>query len=203
MSRPESYTRQVAKYINEQKRCLGALLGIAQGIICDRQLTDQEIRFLNDWLTRNEEICQGWPGDILYKRTKEILADGIVTEDERTHLVDELQKLIGGDEKTLSAATHVTELAFDDLAAVQYRGMTFCLTGDFVYGPRDRCHAAIEEQGGSVAERVTKKLHYLVIGSLGSPEWKHGSFGTKVALAMKYKRAGLGISVVMENRIFA
>jgi hypothetical protein len=38
-----------------------------------------------------------------------------------------------------------------------------------------------------------------VIGSLGSPEWKHGSFGTKVEKAMKYKQAGLSILIVPEE----
>lgn len=200
MIKPESYKRHLRRYINDQKRCLGALLGIAQGVICDHKLSDDEIRFLNEWLTKNEEICQAWPGDILHKRTREILADGIVTEEERVYLVGELQRLIGGDEGTLAAATHVTELAYDDLAAIQFTGMTFCLTGDFLYGPRDRCCAEILEMGGFVNENVTKKLHYLVIGSLGSPEWKHGSFGTKVERAMKYKRAGLGISILKEER---
>jgi NAD-dependent DNA ligase len=172
-------------------------------VICDRRLDDEEIKFINEWLTNNEEICQSWPGDILHKKIREVLADGVITADERAHLVDELQKLIGGDRTTLSAATHVTELAFDDFAAVQFSGMIFCLTGDFVYGPRNRCCSQIEKQGGSVIDNVTKKLHYLVIGSLGSPEWKHGSFGTKVEKAMKYKRDGLGISIVKESRIFS
>lgn len=44
MSKPESYKRQLRKYINDQKRCLGALLGIAQGVICDHRLTDQRKR---------------------------------------------------------------------------------------------------------------------------------------------------------------
>jgi NAD-dependent DNA ligase len=192
----------MAKYLNEQKRCLGALLGIAQGVICDRNLTDEEIRFLNEWLAQNEEICQKWPGNILRKRIKEVLADGVVTDDERAYLVGELQRLIGGDAQTLAAATHVTELAFDELTAVQFNGMTFCLTGDFVYGPRDRCSARIEKEGGEISQSVTKKLHYLVVGSLGSPEWKHGSFGTKIERAMKYKDSGHGISIVREKKIF-
>lgn len=71
--------------------------------------------------------------------------------------------------------------------------MTFCLTGDFVYGPRRFCEERIKTLRGTVLSNVTKKLRYLVIGSLGSPEWKHGSFGLKVEKAMKYKRDGMPI----------
>jgi hypothetical protein len=43
------------------------------------------------------------------------------------------------------------------------------------------------------------RLRYLVIGSLGSSEWKHGSFGTKVEKAVKYKRTGLPILIINEK----
>jgi NAD-dependent DNA ligase len=165
--KPQAYTRQIAAYINEQKRCLGALLGITQGLLCDRVLSDQEIHFLDDWLKQNDEICVEWPGDILHQRVKEVLADGIITEGERAYLVEELKKLIGGNDETLAAARHVTELAFDDVAAVKFPGMSFCLTGDFVYGPRDLCTTEIQKLGGMVLGNVTKRLHYLVIGTLG------------------------------------
>jgi hypothetical protein len=46
---------------------------------------------------------------------------------------------------------------------------------------------------------LNKKLTYLIVGGLGSPEWKHGSFGTKIEKAMQYKRQGLGIMIVHED----
>lgn len=43
---------------------------------------------------------------------------------------------------------------------------------------------------------MTKKLDYLVVGGLGSLEWKHGSFGTKIEKAMQHKRAGVPLFIV-------
>ena len=91
------------------------------------------------------------------------------------------------------------QLAFDDIAEIKFDGSRFCLTGEFVYAPRDVCASAIETLGGLVGG-VTKKLSYLVIGGLGSPEWKHGSFGTKIDKAMQYKSDGHPILVVHEDR---
>lgn len=193
------FARQSIAYANEMKRSLGALLGIAQGVICDRKLVDEEIRFLNEWLTANDAIAASWPGDVVHQRIRAVLEDGIVTEPERAHLVQTLQQLVGGTLEELAASTHVTQLAFDDVPRVEFPGMRFCLTGEFVFAPREKCSTVIEEHGGIVNNSVTKKLRYLIVGGLGSPEWKHGSFGTKIEQAIHYKREGVPILIVHEN----
>lgn len=194
------FARRAVAYVNEMKRSLGALLGIAQGLLSDKRLSDEEVRFLNDWLSANEVITASWPGDVIHARVKTCLADGVITETERTHLVDTLQKLIGGTLEELAASTHVTQLAFDDVARVEFPGSVFCFTGDFAYGPRDVCLMASVKRGGIASNSVTKTLRYLVVGGLGSPEWKHGSFGTKIEKAIRYKRDGVGILIVHEDR---
>lgn len=194
------FTRQAAAYRNDMNRSLGALLGITQGLLSDRHLSDQEIKFLNDWLNANEVIATAWPGDVVHSRVKMALADGVISEAERAHLVDTLQKLIGGTLDELAASTHVTQLAFDDVPCIDFPGALFCLTGDFVFAPRNVCEAAIAKRGGAVSKSVTKKLRYLVVGGLGSTEWKHGSFGTKLEKAIRYKRDGVGILIVHEDR---
>lgn len=193
------YPRIVAKYYNDLKRSAGALIGIAQGIICDRRISDDEIQFLDEWLRSNDEIIQEWPGDMLHRQVKNVLADGIVTDDERKHLIDFLQGLIGGTIETLASPTHVTELIFDEVPEVKYPAARFCLTGEFVFGSRASCHQEITGRGGLIGNSINKKLAYLIVGGLGSPEWKHGSFGTKVEKAMQYKRDGCPILIVHEK----
>jgi NAD-dependent DNA ligase len=194
------FARQGAAYANDMKRSLGALVGIAQGVLCDGKLADEEIRFLNDWLTANEAIAASWPGDVLHQRIRAVLEDGIVTEFERAHLVETLQQLIGGALNELATSTHVTQLALDDVPRVEFIGAWFCLTGEFVFAPREKCVAAIEQRGGIISAGVVKKLRYLIIGGLGSPEWKHGSFGKKIEQAIRYKREGVPILIVHEDR---
>jgi NAD-dependent DNA ligase len=184
---------------NEFRRSLGALVGIAQGLVCDGKLSDQEIHYLNDWLANNDAISFRWPGDVICSSVKLALADGVITESERTALTEILQKMIGGSLQTLAAATHVTELAYDDLDLIEYTDAKFCLTGDFVFGTRSRCEGEIKKKGGTPCKAVTKALRYLLVGSLGSPEWKHGSFGSKVEKAMAYKQNGCPILIVDEQ----
>jgi NAD-dependent DNA ligase len=194
------FARQGVAYRNDMNRSLAALLGIAQGIICDGQIANQEIHFLNSWLKENDAISSAWPGDVIHSRVREILADGVITEEERAHLMKTLQQLIGGTLDQLAESTHVTSLALDEIDRVEFRESKFCLTGDFVYAPRKVCECAISDRGGIVSGSVTKKLTYLVVGGLGSQEWKHGSFGTKIEKAMEYKKEGLPILIVHEDR---
>jgi NAD-dependent DNA ligase len=114
-------------------------------------------------------------------------------------LIETLQDLVGAPKADLAARSHVTELAYDDVPQIRFPGSTFCVTGDFLFGSRDSCAAAITKRGGLFVGRVTTQLSYLVIGNLGSPEWKHGSFGTKIENAMEYKQRGLPIKIVRET----
>ena len=193
------FTRQAARFNNEMARSCGALIGIAQGILADSMLNDAEIVFLSNWLEANESIASAWPGNVIYEQVRAILADGRVTEEERTHLFDVLQRLVGGALEDVATAPQVTELAIDEVNGLEMSGRRFCLTGDFAYGARGQCERLIEERGGEVSSSVTKKVHYVVVGGLGSPEWKHGSFGTKIAKAMELKQQGVPLLIVHED----
>lgn len=193
------FTRQAAAYTNQLNQSCSELMGIAEGLIADRHLNDAEIDFLNRWLEKHDVISCEWPGDVIHARIKAVLADAVVTEDERAHLIKTLEMLLGGHLDNLAEAPKVNQLALDNVAGVTFPDVHFCLTGDFVYAPRPQCEAAIVSRGGKVSGSVTKKLNYLVIGGLGSDEWKHGSFGTKIAKAIEYKRAGAPLLIVHED----
>ena len=193
------FARRGAAYWNELNRSLGALVGIATGMLGDRHLSDAEIDFLSRWLKANEAIANAWPGDVIYERVRSALADGGISEVERIHLVDTLQSLIGGTLDDLAESTHATSLALDDVPVVIFADRVFCLTGDFAFGPRDICADETKKRGGTVKSGVSMKVHYLVVGGLGSPEWKQGSFGTKIEKAMEMKHKGAQLLLVHED----
>jgi NAD-dependent DNA ligase len=192
------YTRQAAAFRSEMKQTCAALVGIVQGVLADGELHDREIQFLDEWLTKAESVSLLWPGTVIHAQVKHILADGLVTPEERAHLIATLNALIGGALDQLAETPRVTTLAFYEDVVIEHRERLFCFTGDFAFGPRSICERAVIARGGSVAN-VTKKLHYLVIGGLGSAEWKHGSFGTKIEKAMELKQKGLDLKIVPED----
>jgi NAD-dependent DNA ligase len=193
------YGRIIGAQTNAMRHSLGALVGIAQGLLCDGVLSDVEIQYLRNWFTQNEQLAYAFPGDVIYDRVKEALTDGIIADGERTYLITVLRDLVGRPDQDLADRTRVTELAYDSVERVEFPGKKFCVTGDFIHGPRKLCESEIAQRNGLVAKSVTKKLDYLVIGKLGSIEWKNGSFGIKIEMAKKYKKTGCPILIVSEE----
>lgn len=194
-----SFGRQAAARINETRRSMATLIGVAKGILADRRLNDAEIGFLMEWLDNNFAIASAWPGSVVVDRIRTILADGVVTEDERDDLMKTLQAITGGTLEDLATSKHVATLSLDEIDQIVFQGAEFCLTGDFVMGRKAVCEKAIADRGGIMKSSVSKKLRYLVAGGLGSPEWKHGSFGTKIERAMQLKQEGAALLIVHED----
>lgn len=75
----------------------------------------------------------------------------------------------------------------------------FVFTGTMAYGPRKACEALILERGGVIGGGVSKKIHYLVVGSIGNDQWRHATYGTKIMKAVELREAGAPIAIVGED----
>lgn len=192
------YTRMAAGFRNELRQSCAALIGVVQGVLADGELRDEEIHFLQNWLRRAESVSLTWPGNVIAAQIEQALADGHISDAERIHLQTTLERLIDGALDEDPVGSPVATLALDDVQEIDIEGRSFCFTGDFVFGPRSTCEAAVLRRGGSVGS-ITKKLNYLVVGGLGSPEWKHGSFGTKIEKAVAYRTEGIPLRIVHED----
>lgn len=194
-----SFGREIGRRINTEKRSLSLLTGIVTGLLSDRDLSDRDILFIREWLHNNPISESSWPGNVLVSRIEAVLSDGKITEEERADLLKTLQAIIGGTLEYLSTSKTVTTLDLDEVDRIEFQGHEFCLTGDFAMGRKSACTEAIELRGGAVRNTVSKKIRYLIAGGLGSAEWKHGSFGTKIARAMQLKQEGVAILIVHEK----
>lgn len=180
------------------KRGVESLLGIAAGMVADGELNVKEIQFLSAWLSENTLLGESWPGEVVLKRVREVLADGIITEDERQYMYDTLTQLVGGDFSTDGAvSTTSSQLPLDRSVVLRVPGSSFCFTGKFIYGTRAACERAVESRGGRVAA-IHRSLDYLVIGELTSRDWKYSAFGAKIESAMRLKGDGSPLHIVSE-----
>lgn len=180
-------------------RSCEALIGICNGLIADGELNDREIIFLSTWLSENQTISTIWPGEIVFSRVREVLADGIVTAEERTYLVSTLEQLVGGsfaENGAMPSGPNTLPMNTDIQVSIVDRG--FCFTGQFLYGTRTVCERVTMSRGGTVHSNIFKKVHFLVIGDMASRDWKHSSHGTKIDLAVRLKSEGLPIEIVSE-----
>lgn len=183
------------------KQSLDELLGIARGLLADRKLGDDEISYLGNWLEEHRSIATQFPGDIIHDRVRAVLEDGVVTQEERSYLVDTLNLLIQQRLEDLADRIDLTELWFDEAGTIPFEGARFCLTGRFVYGPPGLCREAIERRGGIVTEHVGDDSGFLVVGALGLDEWRSGGLGTEIETAMRLRAGGRPVKIISEDAL--
>lgn len=46
---------------------------------------------------------------------------------------------------------------------------------------------------------VSKKVNFLIIGSIGNEQWMHTSYGLKIKKAVELREAGTPISIISEE----
>ena len=195
------YTRQGKTQKRLLKRSYESLLGICTGLMADSLLNNKEIIFLDTWLADHEELATEWPGNVLSKKIREVLADGIITGEEREHLESILNDFIGGTlEESGATSGMATRLPVDKNAKIEIPGNDFCFTGKFLFGERTACEKVTKKKGGRILGSVHADPCFLVIGALASPDWKHSSYGTKIEKAVEYQKKGHNVQIVKEQQ---
>jgi NAD-dependent DNA ligase len=184
---------------NSLKQSLGELLGLARGLMADKELTNSEIHFLHDWLEERYLMTSSFPGNVIHQRIKDVLEDGVITEEERSHLVETLNMLIEDRLEDLAEQVDLTELWFDEVGLIDFNKVKFCLTGNFVYGPKEVCKVAIEQRGGIVTSSVGDESEFLVVGGLGVDEWRSGGLGSKIESAMRLRARRKSLKIIPED----
>lgn len=180
-------------------KSMQTLLGICTGIAADNHINDQEVHFLKSWLIENEDITDKWPGSVIAGRVSQILHDGLISDEEREHLLQTLKEITSTYfTDTRSAQAEITGVPFDTEPLI-FSERVFCFTGSFIFGTRNHCKKITEQMGAVTVDTMTKKVNYLVIGSIGSPDWVHESFGHKIANAMQLKSRNHPIAIIAEK----
>lgn len=182
-------------------RSVELLHGIVAGIIADKQINDAEIQFLKSWLAEHPDVANEWPGSAIAMAIRTAMADGIITDQERTHLLTTLQSMAVTDfANTGSASAEVMQLPINDAVAVDLQDSTICLTGVFLFGTRAKCEELTQAAGAATVGTITRSVDYLVIGTNVSPAWRHTSYGRKIEQAVELKAKAHPIDIISERR---
>ena len=177
------------------------LSGLCKGVISDNKLNDDEIRYLNWWLSQNGLLKNNYPGSELYRLVTDILADGIITEEERHQLKYMLIDFTGSDpENGVVDGLAMGKSFFDDISDVDFTDKVLCFTGKFIYGPRAKCEEKAWELGCLTIKDWRSDLDYLIVGTLNSRDWIYQSFGRKIEKAKEYQKQGHKVKVITEEQ---
>ncbi|HGM4778311.1 TPA: BRCT domain-containing protein [Serratia marcescens] len=182
---------------------LHLLNGLCKGLISDRDLSEHEIKYLDWWLTQNGALKNNYPGRELYALVKDILSDGVITPEESATLHKALVDFTGCDLESGVVDGLATRLPVDTDFSPEINGKVFCLTGVFMAGKRSIVEERVKAAGGHVIGNITKKLDYLVIGTLSSRDWKFSSHGRKIEKAISYRdEEGAKLKIISEENLF-
>lgn len=180
------------------QRDIDQLLGICEFALQDGHIDQDEAENILIWLNNHRECIDTWPAKVIYDRLQEALSDGILDDEEQRDLLG-LVLSIAKPPRPDQGHTAASLPLNTPQPPIDFTGRSFCFTGVFDFGSRNECHAATEGLGGIPAQGITKKLHYLVIGNIGSQFWRHTSFGSKIAKAVEYRDNGLPIAIITEE----
>lgn len=179
-------------------RDIDQLLGICEFALQDGTIDQTEAFGILDWLKSHRLSLDSWPANVLYERLSQMLGDGVLDDDEQKDLLEIVMAIARP--RTSAGIIVPAGLPINDPPpAIIFEEHSFCFTGVFDFGKRDDCQRAVIERGGEAAKAITRKLHYLVIGNIGSEVWKHSSFGLKIAKAVEYRDVGAPVAIVSEQ----
>lgn len=185
-------------------KAMQELLGICSGLMADAVLNDKEISYLQLWLMENQSIINQWPANAIANRITQIKADGIITDDERSGLIELLSEVSGNYfHETGAASPEGPVLPLNSAPNIFFRNTVFCFTGEFIFGNRANCEEAVLSLGSMISDRVTRKLNYLVIGTRISPSWVNTTYGRKIESAVDYQAKGIDIQIISEQQWLA
>lgn len=179
-------------------RDIDKLTGICEFALQDGVIEQSEAEAILHWMRQNPHCLDTWPVNVLYDRLTVMLADGVLDQDEQRELLSLVLSIARPrSEDGLAVAT---TLPLDiPPPAIVFAGRSYCFTGVFQFGTRAQCQAAITERDGLIANGITRKLDYLVIGNIGSEVWKHSTFGLKIAKAVDYRDQGRPLAIISEE----
>lgn len=182
------------------RRSADALVGIAAGLAADGKINQQEAEFLKMWIESHLTHLGDPVVNILYQRLANMLSDGVLDAEESTELLEMLHQFAGLAVGSGKISTTPTRLPLDNPAPpLNWAERVFIFTGVMAYGPRKECESLIVERGGLIGGSISKKVHYLVVGSIGNDQWLHSSYGTKIKKAVELRDSGSSIAIISED----
>lgn len=173
-----------SKIYSDSTLCIQILDGLIKGIICNNEINDSEILNLQCWLSDNDYLKGVYPYDKVVNAIEKILADGIITDDEKIYLSQEFDEILNP-----SASCNTLDL----------EDKTFCLTGDFKTGTKSEIEKKLSAKGAVKKNSVSGKLDFLFVGGFGSEAWKYGNIGGKIAKAQELQEKGKNIQIISED----
>ena len=165
--------------------CLQQLIGILKGVSADGRINRLEAQNLLAWIEEFDQSDSNPDFELVGSELRAALQEEIIDSSRESRLLSLFKRIINPVE---ACSTDVV-----------FAGKKFVLSGNFTYGLKSDVEAIIKSRGGEIANNVSGKVAYVVVGNEGSSEYAHGNYGTKVKKAMELQDKGKPIRIIAES----
>lgn len=180
-------------------RTLDELIGLTRGLAADGRIVQSEAEFLQHWLNQTSDFHDDPVYNILRNRLELMLDDGHLDDDEAQELLEMIHAFTG-ETGELKPYRSPTSLPLNSpMPTVEFPDRTFLFTGVMAFGPRKECQSLVTERGGACKTSMSKKIHYLVIGTIANDDWMHSSHGRKIEDALNLRNEGHPVAIINED----
>jgi NAD-dependent DNA ligase len=193
------------------------LHGFLFGIIADNRISKEELEALRKWMGFHSSNSSKWPFNELDSLIENVLADGIITEEEQQAILSFargfIEQSVSSDfekdntlyNKPWLISNAPTLQTIDQIVERDVKILiikkTFCFTGQMKAGTRKEVENLLRDKGGFPVDTINKHTDYLVIGALSNPCWAYSTYGRKIELVMNNKETG-GITTILHEDDF-
>jgi NAD-dependent DNA ligase len=193
---------KAADFFDASTADMQRLHGLIGAIAADGEITESELRGLADWLYEHEHLKACWPYDEVESLITKVLRAKTISAADHQGLMSFFSEFTAVSERCGEGSSHKT-LTSPTLCAVCpeviFEGKVFAFTGSSTKYSREEFKKIVENLGGIVANSVSKKLDYLIIGADGNPCWAYACYGRKVEMVVALRKGGAKILIVHEH----
>lgn len=179
---------------------LNEFLGLISGIVADDQINADEFAYLIEWINQHADLIDDATVKSVVVKMIEFSELEQVTPSDEEALVSFLKQTAGVRFlETGAADVHPMDHIADNIDSMSHERAAICFTGVFNTGTRKEVEAIATNLGAIPRKYPSKSIHYMVIGSQVSPDWKHTSFGRKIQKAIELRESGHPLIILTEQ----
>ena len=179
---------------------LNEFLGLISGIVSDDQINEDEFAYLIEWLNKHADLIDDATVKSVVAKMVEFSKLEQITPADEEALVSFLKQTAGiRFLETGAVDVHPMDHIADSIESMNHERAAICFTGVFNTGTRKEVEAIAIKLGATPRKDPSKSIHYVVIGSQVSPDWKHTSFGRKIQKAIELRESGHPLIILTEQ----
>ena len=185
-----------------EHRSVDVLVGLAAGIVADGVVSQEKACFLQQWMESQPTLLDDPVINLLYRRIRLMLQGGVLDPEHAAELLDTLRSFAGLNAAAPAAQSYIASNLLPlnrPEPEIAWEGRVFVFTGVMAFGPRAECERLVRERGGIIGAGVSRKVDYLVVGSIANEQWLHSNYGTKLIKAVELRNTGAPIAIVSEE----